>query len=60
MLVVGRRLKESITILSSDGPVVITILERKGSDGFRVGINAPREVKVVRTELLDNEQGEQE
>jgi carbon storage regulator len=48
MLVLSRRVGESIVI--GDG-VVVTVLEIRG-DVVRVGVDAPREVKVHRQELL--------
>ena len=44
MLVLSRRVGESVTI---DGGVVVTVLEVR-SDGVRIGIDAPRSVKVHR------------
>lgn len=49
MLVLSRRVGESVTI---DGGVVVTVLEVR-SDGVRIGIDAPRSVKVHRSELLE-------
>jgi len=48
MLVLSRRAGESV-VLGED--VVVTILEVRG-DVVRVGIDAPRSVKVHRAELL--------
>lgn len=48
MLVLSRRAGESV-VLGDD--VVVTILEVRG-DVVRVGIDAPRSVKVHRAELL--------
>lgn len=48
MLVLSRRVGESIVI--GDG-IVVTVLEIRG-DVVRVGVDAPREVKVHRQELL--------
>lgn len=48
MLVLSRRLGESVVI---GDDVTITILEVRG-DVVRVGIDAPRSVKVQRAELL--------
>lgn len=47
MLVITRKLDEGITI---GGDVEITILEIS-KDRVKIGINAPKEVKVFRTEL---------
>lgn len=48
MLVLTRRKNESVLV---DSDISVTILEIKGNN-VKVGINAPRNVPVVRTELL--------
>ena len=52
MLVLSRRIGESIVIGASDDRVTITVLEVRG-DVVRIGIDAPRSVKVHRAELLE-------
>lgn len=52
MLVVTRKTDESLII--SDN-IEITILET-GKDKVKIGINAPKEVKVIRSELKDAKQ----
>lgn len=52
MLVVTRKLDESLII--SDN-IEITVLEI-GKDKVKIGINAPKEVKVIRSELKDARQ----
>ena len=49
MLVLSRKTGEAITI---DQDVVIEILAVEG-DRVRVGIQAPREIRIFRKELLD-------
>lgn len=49
MLVLSRRVGDSVTI---GDDVVVTILEVR-SDVVRVGIEAPRSVRVHRSELLE-------
>lgn len=49
MLVLTRRKNQSIVI--GDG-IVVTVLEVKG-DQIRLGITAPRDVQVYRSELLE-------
>ena len=49
MLVLTRRVGESL-VIGED--VVVTVLEVR-SDGVRVGIEAPRHVRVHRAEVLD-------
>lgn len=51
MLVLSRRIGEKIKI-GDDIEVVIVGYDR---GKVRIGITAPREVRVVRTELLDEE-----
>ena len=50
MLVLSRRQQESIQI--SDN-VVVTVLEIRGNS-VRIGIDAPREIPVLRTELQNH------
>ena len=52
MLVVTRKLDESLII--SDN-IEITVLEI-GKDKVKIGINAPKEVKVIRSARQTNEQ----
>lgn len=52
MLVVTRKTDESLLI--SDN-IEITVLEI-GKDKVKIGINAPKEVKVIRSELKDARQ----
>jgi len=49
MLVLSRKKNESIVI---DGQIVITIVEIKG-DKVRIGITAPAEVPVHRSEVFE-------
>ena len=51
MLVITRKIGEGI-ILAED--TKITILE-VGKDRVRIGIDAPKDVKIVREELFDTE-----
>lgn len=50
MLVLSRKVGEKIVI---NDDIVVTILEIKGNR-IRLGIEAPREVRVVRGELAPN------
>lgn len=49
MLVLSRKSTESIEIGDS---VVVTVLEIRGNK-VRIGIDAPKEIRVLRTELRD-------
>ena len=51
MLVLSRRVGESIVIGGSAEKVTVTVLEVRG-DVVRIGIDAPRSVAVHRAELL--------
>ena len=52
MLVLTRRRDESIVI---DGRIVVRVLKVSGGQ-VRLGIEAPRDVSVVRTEVLDRQE----
>jgi len=52
MLVVTRKTDESVIIADN---IEITVLEI-GKDKVKIGINAPKEVKVIRSELKDARQ----
>lgn len=54
MLVLSRKKNESIVI---DGNIVVTIIEVRG-DKVRLGIEAPREVPIHRSEVFDAIQSE--
>lgn len=49
MLVLSRRVGESLAIGED---IVITVIEVR-SDGVRIGIDAPRDVRVSRVEVLE-------
>ena len=53
MLVLTRRINERIVIGEN---IVVTVLEVHG-DQVRIGIDAPREIKVFREEVLTRDQG---
>ena len=56
MLVLSRKRNESIVI---DGNIVITVVEVRG-DKVRLGIQAPREIPIHRSEIHSAIQSEQE
>ena len=49
MLVLARRAGESVVI---DGRITVTVVEVARSGQVRLGITAPREVRIVRQELV--------
>lgn len=56
MLLLDRKEGESFVLLTSDGEIVVTVIERRRTrygPRFRLGISAPESVRVVRRELLD-------
>lgn len=56
MLKISRREKETITILTDNGKITISIEEIRGRQ-VRVGIKTPSSIEVVRSELLDQPSG---
>ncbi len=54
MLVLSRRQNERIILQTADGPVVIVIARVRG-DHVRIGIEAPKAVKITRSELIEKE-----
>ena len=50
MLVLARKLHESITI----GEIKITVVDIRHGQ-IRIGIDAPKDVPIVRSELLDKD-----
>lgn len=54
MLILARKLNESIII---DSNIVVSVIDIKG-DQIKLGIEAPREVKVFRKEVFDAIQAE--
>lgn len=50
MLVLARRLGESIIIGEGPNKITVTLLERHGH-GLKIGINAPRNIPVHREEI---------
>ena len=52
MLKLSRKEAESITLFTDQGEIVIHIRKIRGSQ-VRIAVDAPDDVNVVRTELLD-------
>ena len=53
MLILSRKVDESIVIGSGENAIRVTVLKIHAGS-VRVGVKAPPSVSVVRTELLDN------
>lgn len=51
MLILTRRVGESIVIGDGDNAVTVHVLESRGSNQLRIGIDAPRSMPVYRSEL---------
>lgn len=56
MLVLGRTVGEAIVI---SGDITVRILSQKGKT-IRIGIDAPADVHILRSELLERDRNEQE
>ncbi len=50
MLVLSRKVGEGFVI---DGRIVVTILEGRGADQVRLGIEAPADVSILRAEVAE-------
>lgn len=55
MLVLSRKINEEIVIKTSDGEVVITLVEAN-RDRCRMGFEAPETIRIYRREVLDRPQ----
>ncbi|MGQ9733379.1 MAG: carbon storage regulator [Candidatus Zipacnadales bacterium] len=55
MLVLGRKVDESIVIETPQGNVVVTVVRIKGRQ-VRLGITAPESMHVLRSELEPREE----
>lgn len=54
MLVLGRKVGESLVLDTSDGRITITVVYRDDQHGkMRLGIDAPLSVSIKRSELLE-------
>lgn len=52
MLILTRRVGEAVLVGEGDNAVTLTVLGVKGNQ-VRVGVAAPKAIKVLREELLD-------
>ena len=57
MLILTRRLGDSVVIKHPSGDIVVTYLSNQGPTGteIRVGFDAPKDVNIVRSEILDRD-----
>ena len=55
MLILTRRIGDSVVIKHPAGDVVVTYLSQQGPAGteVRMGFDAPKDVNIVRSEILD-------
>lgn len=53
-LCVSRKLDESITVITSDGIITITVIQASRSYA-RLRVSAPEEITILRSELMDEE-----
>lgn len=55
MLILTRRLGDSVVIKHPSGDIVVTYLSQQGPSGteIRMGFDAPKEVNIVRSEIID-------
>ena len=51
MLVITRKTDESVIVETCDGKIEIIVLETS-KEKVKLGVKAPREVKIIRNELL--------
>ena len=55
MLILTRRLGDSVLLKYPGGEIIVTYLSSQGPTGkeVRMGFDAPKEVNIVRSEILD-------
>ena len=53
MLILNRRPKESITIMVGDTEITVTVTKILTRTQVKLGIDAPDDVKILRSELED-------
>jgi carbon storage regulator len=53
MLTLSRRVNETITLRHPDGTVITVMIVEIRGDKARIGIDAPKAINIVRTEIED-------
>jgi carbon storage regulator CsrA len=55
MLILTRKIGDSVVIRHPTGDILVTYLSSQGPTGteIRIGFDAPKEVNIVRSEILD-------
>lgn len=55
MLILTRRMGDSVLLRYPGGEIVVTCLSMQGPTGteVRMGFDAPKDVKIIRSEILD-------
>lgn len=53
MLILTRKIEQSVTISHPDGPITVMLVGIARNDRASIGIDAPQSVEILRTELLD-------
>lgn len=55
MLVLSRRLNQSFTLIvpGLSEPILAVVADRQAGNEIKIGIEAPREVRILQTELLE-------
>ena len=60
MLVLKRKAGESVTIITKVGNIVVTVFRENRWGKIDLAIEAPREIEIVRTELLTKEKSKED
>ena len=59
MLILSRKCREQVILETSDGTITVTLIENAGKK-VRLGFEAPPDVVIYRSELYENNKGEQD
>jgi carbon storage regulator CsrA len=58
MLAISRRAGESVTMFLPDGRLIEVVVYATGNKTVRIGIEAPQDVDIYRTELIERQSHE--